>query len=277
MEGPLGLERKRHLLTNQFVSRDSIHAMGFPTIRVARAAIYRRAKLLFDFEAETSPAAVAQAALLLSFWSPSSSPGTKTPNTAWLCTAIQHAKLAEAHRYASFTASRDSRRANALKRLWWCCILRDRIIGLGLRRSIHITRADFDFQANPPLNCADLADEIERSPVYNPGTKSCLIDILVHMVKLCVVLTDILTLVFPLDGTPGWGRLTAESDADRVLQCKAELCCWYKDTTLNFPVFGGATNGRAGAGTTRVASAGGREYCHDSIILYTNLMYMYYQ
>ncbi|EFX04401.1 fungal transcriptional regulatory protein [Grosmannia clavigera kw1407] len=264
--------------TCNFISRESIHALGFPTIRVARAAFYRRAKLLFDFETETSPAAVAQAALLLSFWSPSSSPGTKTPNTAWLCTAIQHAKLAEAHRYASLTAPRDAGRANALKRLWWCCVLRDRILGLGLRRSIHITRAHFDFDANPPLNCADLADEIERSPVYNPGTKSCLNEILVHMVKLCVVLTDILALVFPLDGTPGWGRLTAESDASRVRQCKAELRRWYKDAMLHFPMFGGATNGRAGGNTTRLAAGAGmgREFCHDSIILYTNLMYMYY-
>ncbi len=283
----------------QFVSRNSIRALGFPTIRIARAALYRRAKLLFDFETESSPAAIAQAALLLSFWSPSVNSGTKNPNTAWLCTAVQQAKLAGAHHYAGLLPTSTSgaangpsaaqsaadaataRRANALKRLWWCCIIRDRIMGLGVRRSIQITRAHFDFEANPPLSRADLADEVERSRVYNPGTKSCLIEILVHMVELCVVLTDILTLVFPQDDTPGWGRQLADDDAGRVRQCKIELRRWYKDVALKFPMFGSSSGGGgAGGGTvpgmSRLASGNGREYYHDSVILYTNLMYMYY-
>ncbi|ERS96854.1 hypothetical protein HMPREF1624_07063 [Sporothrix schenckii ATCC 58251] len=270
--------------TCNFVSRTSIRALGFPTIRLARAALYRRSKLLYDFETESSPAAIAQAALLLSFWSPSTNLGTKNPNTAWLCTAIQQAKLAEANHYASLPP--DSRRANALKRLWWCCIIRDRVMGLGVRRSIQITRAHFDLEANPPLTRADLADEIERSRVYNPGTKSCLIEILVHMIELCVVLTDILTLVFPQDDTPGWGRQMADSDAGRVRQCKIELRRWYKDVALTFPMFGGSSGNSdgspgnssvhaSGGGVARLAN-GGREFYHDSVILYTNLLYMYY-
>ncbi|CAK7215769.1 hypothetical protein SBRCBS47491_002596 [Sporothrix bragantina] len=282
--------------TCNFVSRNSIRALGFSTIRLARAALYRRAKLLYDFETESSPAAIAQAALLLSFWSPSTNSGTKNPNTAWLCTAIQQAKLAEANHYAQLLPF-EARRANTLKRLWWCCIIRDRVMGLGVRRSIQITRAHFDLEANPPLTRADLADEIERSRVYNPGTKSCLIEILVHMVELCVVLTDILTLVFPADDTPGWGRQIADGDAGRVRQCKIELRRWYKDVALKFPMFGGgsgsssggspgSTTGNpgsgnggggtgAGTGVSRMAN-GGREFYHDSVILYTNLMYMYY-
>ncbi|CAK7205209.1 hypothetical protein SEUCBS139899_007975 [Sporothrix eucalyptigena] len=271
--------------TCNFVSRNSIRALGFPTIRLARAALYRRAKLLYDFETESSPAAIAQAALLLSFWSPSTNSGTKNPNTAWLCTAIQQAKLAEANHYAQLLPF-EARRANTLKRLWWCCIIRDRVMGLGVRRSIQITRAHFDLEANPPLTRADLEDEIERSRVYNPGTKSCLIEILVHMVELCVVLTDILTLVFPADDTPGWGRQMADSDAGRIRQCKIELRRWYKDVALKFPMFGGGSSGSnsgspgsnsggGGGGVNRMAN-GGREFYHDSVILYTNLMYMYY-
>ena len=263
--------------TCNFVSRNSICALGFPSIRLARAALYRRAKLLFDFETESSPAAIAQASLLLSYWSPSTNPGTKNPNTGWLCTAIQQAKLAEAHHYARMGVSgtaTDKRRANALKRLWWCCIIRDRVMSLGVRRPIQITRAHFDLEANPPLCRADLADEVERSRVYNPGTKSCLIEITLHLAKLCVVLTDILTLVFPQDDTPGWGRTMAESDAGRVRQGKLELRRWYKDVALKYPMFGGGTNGPSSSQAK--SGANGRAFYHDSVILYTNLMYMYY-
>ena len=255
-----------------FVSKSTIKALGYPTIRAARASLYRRAKLLHDLETESSPLAIAQASLLLSFWSPSS---TRKPNTAWLSLAIQHAKSAEAHHYAAMPVFSESthplqhRKQNALKRIWWCCIIRDRTLGLLMRRPIQITRAHFDFDENPTLGYSDLADEVDRSRIYDPGTKRCLIEILAQLVELYVALTDILMLVFPLDDTPGWGREERPEDAGRVRECKVALRRWYKDATLRFPMFGGGPTPRTEAGRTR-------ETRHDSVILYTNLMYMYY-
>ena len=256
-----------------FVSRAAIKALGYPSIRAARASFYRRAKLLYDLESESSPLAIAQASLLLSFWAPSS---TRNPNTSWLSLAIQHAKSAEAHHYAAmpvFSATThplQHRKQNILKRIWWCCIIRDRTLGLLMRRPIQITRAHFDFDENPTLGFSDLADEFDRSKVYNTATKRCLAEILAQTVELYVVLTNILLLVFPLDDTPGWGREMKLEDAARVRECKVALRRWYKDTTLRFPMFGG---GQA-AGLT--APNDKEEYRHDSVILYTNLMYMYY-
>jgi hypothetical protein len=272
----------------QFVSRNSIKALGYPSIRTARAALYRRAKLLHDFESESSPICIAQAALLLSFWSPVSSSGIRKANSTWLTIAIQHAKVAEAHHYSSFGSSpvasdgnsktptaMQLNRQNILKRLWWCCIIRDRILALCVRRSIQITRAHFDMDANSPLGSADLADEISRSKVYNADTKRALIDIMSQLIDLCILFTDMLILVYPLDDTPGWGRPMNSEDQGRVKEGKMALRRWYKGATLKFPMFGG------GASTVRASHVAGgsgrREFRHDSVILYTNLMYMYYQ
>ncbi|KAL0934747.1 fungal specific transcription factor domain-containing protein [Colletotrichum truncatum] len=249
-----------------FVSRQTIKTLGFSTIRAARAAFYRRAKLLYDFEAESSPLAISQAALLLSFRSPPSSPALRKSNTAWLSIAIQNARTVEAHHYATRTAPPKKR--NLLKRLWWCCIIRDRIVGLGMRRGLQITRNHFDFDSNGILSYSDLADEIERSRVYNPGTKRCLAEILEQLVELCVVLTDILILVFPLDDSPGWGREMRPEEQDKVRGCKVALRRWYKGAALRFPMFGGGSVARM--------KSPGNEFQHDSVILYTNLMYMYY-
>ncbi|KAF6811795.1 fungal specific transcription factor domain-containing protein [Colletotrichum sojae] len=249
-----------------FVSRQTIKTLGFPTIRAARAAFYRRAKLLYDLESESSALAISQAALLLSYWSPPSSPALRKPNTAWLAIAIQNAKTVEAHHYATRTAPLKKR--NLLKRLWWCCIIRDRILSLCLRRGVQITRNHFDFDANGILGYADLLDEIERSRVYNPGTKRCLAEMLEQLVELCVVLTDILILVFPLDDNPGWGREMRPEEQDKVRGCKVALRRWYKGATLRFPMFGGGSVARM--------KSPGNEFQHDSVILYTNLMYMYY-
>lgn len=255
-----------------FVSKASINALGYPSIRAARASFYRRAKLLYDLETESSPLAISQTALLLSFWSPSS---TRKANTSWLSLAIQHAKSAEAHHYAampvfsSHTHPLQHRKQNILKRLWWCCIIRDRTLGLLMRRPIQITRAHFDFDANPVLGFSDLGDEFERSKVYNSGTKRSLAEILAQVIELYVVLTEILMLVFPLDDTPGWGREMRPEDTGRVRECKSALRRWYKGATLRFPMFGGGP-------MPRMATRNGKEFQHDSVILYTNLMYMYY-
>jgi hypothetical protein len=165
--------------------------------------------------------------------------------------------------FSPVTEPIEYKKQNAMKRLWWCCVIRDRLISLGMRRSIQISRAHFDVDANSGLAFPDLEDEMERSKVYNSETKRRLIEIFVQLGELCCVLTDLLTLVFPLDDVPGWGRHNGSEGADKVRECKTALRRWYKTATLRFPMFGKTT---------------GDEYrLHDSIILYTNLMYMFYQ
>ncbi|CAH0037767.1 unnamed protein product [Clonostachys rhizophaga] len=255
-----------------FVSKTTLKALGFPNIRAARAGLYRRGKLLYDLEAESSPLASAQAAVLLSLWAP---PSTKKPNTSWLSLAIQHAKSAEAHHYASMpvfsaeTHPLQHRKQNILKRVWWCCVIRDRTLGLLMRRPIQITREHFDFETSPVLGFPDLVGEFGRSQVYSSDTKRWLAEILVQLVELYVVLTDIIVLVFPLDDTPGWGRDMAPEDVDRIRECKMALRRWYKDATLRFPM-----SGRGQQQQQAESLPSSRR--HGSVILYTNLMYMYY-
>jgi hypothetical protein len=259
-----------------FVAKSSIKALGFASIRAARATLYRRCKLLYDFDSETSMVFMSQAALLLSHWSPNFTHAFKKANSMWLGIAIQNARSAEAHHYSAmptYSAASNplqNKKQNVLKRLWWCCILRDRILPLGLRRSLKITRSHFDFDAHSGLGYTDLADEIERSRVYDSGAKRCLIEIFVQLVELCTVLTDLIMLVFPLDDSPGWGKQGGPEDADKVRECKQALRRWYKGATLRFPLFGGDA-------VPRMTVTGGKDFQHDSVILYTNLMYMYYQ
>ncbi|KAI1425756.1 hypothetical protein F5Y12DRAFT_344888 [Xylaria sp. FL1777] len=254
-----------------FVSKTSIKALGYPDIRTARATLYRRSKLLFDFDTESSFACLAQAALLLTYWAPNWSLARKKPNTAWLGVAIQYAKSADAHIYSAMptfspvTDPIEHKKQNSLKRLWWCCVIRDRLISLGMRRSIQISRAHFDVDLNSGLGCSDLADDVGLSKVYNSETKRRLNEIFVQLGELCSVLTDLLTLVFPLDDVPGWGRHNGVGGAEKVRECKVALRRWYKTATLRFPMSGGASASSKTTGDK-----------HDSIILYTNLMYMFY-
>ncbi|KAJ0122430.1 cutinase transcription factor 1 beta [Diaporthe amygdali] len=266
-----------------YVARSNIKALGFPDVKFARSAFYRRAKLLFDFGSEYSPIAVAQATLLLSSWAPNPSGNNTRVSSSWLSVSIQQAKIAGAHRYSSLhqtqwpesQRSRVLKHQNDLKRLWWCIVLRDRILSLSFRTSIQVTRVHFDFDAetHAPLGFADLSSEIERSRVYNSGTKKSLIEILAHHIQLMVALTDLLVLVWPLDEVPQWARRHGEEEVGKIERCKGQLRSWYQRSTSRFPMPGDEILSRP-----NMAGRGGRgaEFHHDSVVLYTNLMYITY-
>ncbi|KAH7109730.1 hypothetical protein B0J13DRAFT_600602 [Dactylonectria estremocensis] len=261
-------------------------------VREAKTSFYQKAKvfssrklqvlpcntdsqLLYDFGSESSSICIAQSALLLSYRSSSTSLGIKELNTTWLNIAIQHAEIAEATNYACLqpsltpVATENLGFQNVLKRLWWCCIIRDRVLSLCLRRRIQVGPSRFDFATYAPLRYADLENEIQYSRVYCERSKRFLIDILEKFVELCVVLTDILALVYPLDKQRLYGpNLTAT--LTRVLNAKNALREWEKeaspplrcilDTSKEMP---------AASDTTEVP--------HDSVTLYVNLIYIYYQ
>ncbi|KAL1864498.1 hypothetical protein VTK73DRAFT_5846 [Phialemonium thermophilum] len=259
---------------SNFVSRNCIRALGFSSLSTAKAALYRRAKLLYDFGTEASPINIAQAALLLSLWSPGSETSVLEASLSWVSIAIQHARTAEAHRYAlamdtSALVSTEETPQNALKRLWWCCMIRDRIVALSTRSSIQIPRTHFDFSAHVPLRAVDLAHEVYRSKVYDPSVKRTLLHMFERFVDLCVIMTDVLLLVHPVDGTSSWRHRTRAHELRAVSNARKALEKWFKETILVCPVFG-KSNDMVGSGH------GEPSFRHESIIVHSNLMYMYY-
>lgn len=165
---------------------------------------------------------------MLSFWvSPQNQEG-RSLNTTWLVLAIQHAKDAGAHRYASVPASYSARRNGQLKRLWWCCIIRDRILSLGLRRELQITRSTFDFDSSPALDVHDLSGETHQSRVYDAETKTTLIQLAAYFFRLCVILTDLLSLTpQPEDGRVLNTELQGDRGAQLIQKLKLDLAAWY--------------------------------------------------
>ncbi|KAH8667895.1 fungal-specific transcription factor domain-containing protein [Ilyonectria robusta] len=243
-----------------FVSPSTMEALAYATIREMRASFQRRAKLLFDMGTETSDLALSQAAVLLSYTSLSSA---KKVNTSWLSLAINYAKSADAHLYAAMPASHCSKQQAILRRLWWCCVLRDHSVGLLMRRPIQITMDQFDYNASP-LGVADLDDEFQRSRVYNPETKKALAEVFAQSIQLNVVVTDILMLCFPLQG---WNQAAKSDNAARSMQCKRALNGWYEQATLRLAIVPGDNGPR---------SLLDDENSHESITLYRNLMLMHY-
>jgi len=129
-----------------------------------------------------------------------------------------------------------------------------------MRRHVQISSADFDWSLTP-LNNEDLESEIFRSKVYDASTKRSLIQLMTVVCELAVSLTDVLELVYPLNGFPNSIISTEQADQsfNRIETCKSSLKSWFEKATINFPT------------PTPMGMM------HDSVVLYTNLTYMYYQ
>ncbi|EXA32093.1 hypothetical protein FOVG_16670 [Fusarium oxysporum f. sp. pisi HDV247] len=247
---------------SNFVSQPTLDKLGFSSPQKARADLYRRAKLLVDYDTESSHIAKAQAALLLASWS---FPGSNVPHktsTPWLSIAIEHARKADAHRYQDI-CSMPGRQA-VLKRLWWCCIVRDRVFGLMTRRGCQICSSQFDLDRASPLGLFDLADEFHRSKVHDLGTKVHLARLFELVVELCIVFTDILPLASPLEERVGKG-VPHSQDWGYIGDCRMALRQWHRKATQRLPMF-----------DSPEAMTSHDYGQHDSIILYTTLLRMYY-
>ncbi|KAF5024380.1 hypothetical protein F66182_3567 [Fusarium sp. NRRL 66182] len=257
-------------ISSGFVSAETIALLGFQDVHQAKLAFYRRAKLLYDFNCEQSTIAIAQAALLLAHTHliPRCIAGNKPLGSIWLGIAISYARVSKAHCYASLKPSsatevaKVQKRRNTLKRLWWCCIICDRLLPLTSRQNIKITTSNFSFSGCSVLSSADLSDELYNSDVYDATTKSLHAELLSKLVDLCVVLTDVLTVTAVLYNNPSWmlsGRMEVAKDASL---CQMELGRWHNAWSET----------RAALDQRMV-----EEECPaTSIVLFKNLIEMYY-
>ncbi|KAM6524524.1 hypothetical protein FALCPG4_010134 [Fusarium falciforme] len=254
------------------VSSETLESLGFSSTRIARRIMYQRAKALYDLETESSRLHIAQAALLISYWSPSFAKAASRPNTTWLSIAIENAKSVKAHLSGLESAvvkdeSQEQRRCS-LKRLWGCCIVRDSTLSIALRRSCQIAAADRNAEVKFVLNYADLEGELSRSEVYDAPTKKYLIMAFLHLAELCRRMTHVSKLLFPFEnGAPEDAILASTTDDKQTIGTFKYFLSGWCDTAklwLQCPDPGDKP---------KLVNS---ELSHSSVALFTNLMYIYY-
>ena len=202
-------------------------------------------------------AAIAQASLLLSF---QCTPHDTQANTSWLSTAIQYAQADSAHLYYCLRGL-TGRQRREKKRLWWCCVLRDRVVALGMRRHIQITPDHFDLRQEAVTE-RDFAEEAQLSQVYDSETKKLLVRVFIIQCQLAIAVTSTIMAIYPLSGV----IIPAVSITSRFLairnqieKSKLELLTWLEKAKAQL-----APNPDNFAAP------------HNSVTLYADLTYIYY-
>ncbi|KAK7408055.1 hypothetical protein QQX98_009770 [Neonectria punicea] len=246
---PLFVLQSMLFVSCPFVPAQILRNLGFATVQAARNAFYSRAKTLFDFNLHKDDISNAQGALMLTYYSPTT---TNTVNTHWLISAIHFARSARADEYhiASFCAQE----RQILKRLWWCCIVRDRVMSLSLRRPLNIRPDDFDF-TQPGLGENDFLNEFRGPNVYDISTKRLLVRIIASLCELAVVLNGVLTILYPMGKPSALVPKRSEKDVNSHLEL---LNMWYKKTK------------------GMLQPSGRKHTNNESPVLFTKMIYIYY-
>ncbi|KIW22187.1 uncharacterized protein PV07_12098 [Cladophialophora immunda] len=183
-----------------FVDIQYLQKAGFKARRAARKVFYERVRLLYELDVEESRIAVIQATLLLSFWN--ETPGDSKGGWHFLGIAISLALTIGLHRKQTF--SNPSLEKHLLKRIWWSCYMRDRMLALGMSRPLRIKDSDF----NTPLLALD-DFELENSAggdlrhhLIEPQCQRSLAEMCITMAQLCVqigVVIDLHYSILPSD------------------------------------------------------------------------------
>jgi hypothetical protein len=118
-----------------------------------------------------------------------------------------------------------------------------------------------------PLGFNDFQTEIHRSRVFAPAIKRRHIDLFAKFLELILVLTDVLAIAFPYESKVEISPESALGSDAQVQKCRRSLAAWYESATIGFPLFDGQDRDR---------HVDARDPS-KSVILYTNLMYIYYQ
>lgn len=140
------------------------------------------------------------------------------------------------------------------RRIWWCCITRDRLLSLGLHRELQIP------DNFPTLTLSiDFKYDIGRSSTHSVNSKRQMLDIFLAISRLCIVMTDLLRTKVIDTKDEDTEMDNSEPRNMDWSKCAKELDAWFEETSQQF--------------ATLAESREPQEHC---FILQRSFMYTYY-
>lgn len=226
-----------------FVDSSFLHARGYKSRRDARKDYFDRAHTLYSFNCEDDRTALIQSLLLMAYWY--GTPDEDRDTWYWMGIALTAIQVAGFHRNPA-SPHMTQKEKKLRRRIWWSCVIRDRLIGLGIRRPSRIRNEDIsipmlsidDFDLTPPSDVMrQLLGDASSFNYLDLETMTSVASTCVELADLSVIAGHILHTQYTVAGTAEGGSsefLTravvrprrSKEQADHLGRCDTELSTW---------------------------------------------------
>ena len=225
---------------SSFVEFSYLKRIGFERRKDARKSFYRKARLLYDFDYEDDRISLLQALLIFTHWY--ESPNDQKDTWHWMGIALSVATSIGLNRDPA--RSPHGRHRQALRRrLWWSCVIRDRLIAIGMRRPLRIKSSEHnvtmmtleDFSLDPVsdnVTCVGPRSIVARSTEM----RRKLAVLCIAKARFCDCISHVLRAQYGQASVkPGVGEMPTEfllprqnDDENESQKCDAELKQWFQ-------------------------------------------------
>ncbi|KAH8803134.1 hypothetical protein F5884DRAFT_861470 [Xylogone sp. PMI_703] len=210
------------------LSEAQVHSTPYRSVLEGQKAQVEQLKARYWSQLTVDPIVLTQICLILSLWSP----GWIGPqnNSYWLDMAFKHATSGQLWKSPSET----ERRGPYCRRriLWWCCVVRDRVLALGMRRPQRLHKIPEGEEEDNIITESDFGPEA-KFPAFTdlPSKKSAMLTF-IWFCKLSKIMANIAVAQRKHRFSRDWSGDevgNTESELVEVNKLDAELQCWLQD------------------------------------------------
>ncbi|OCT51596.1 putative C6 transcription factor (Ctf1B) [Cladophialophora carrionii] len=215
---------------------------GFDSRKTARSAFFERARLLYDFDCAPDRISLIQSFLLMTYWYGGRE--THKDRTFWIRMAVTIAQDLGLDMKLDYC---ETKRQRMLKRLWWCCFMRDQFMALmmwtppqlGARHRYlpMLELSDFELQEG---SAAATNGRHEWEFLYNSTSRTHLAILCIAKAKLCVCINQILQARYTTLRYENCDKMTtilvpthSPSSPFEILELDRQLREWHYDISGN--------------------------------------------
>lgn len=226
-----------------FIDIKFLKARGFSSRKKARETFFDRVRLLYGLDCEPDHLTLIESLLLMTYWH-DCPPDDEKDAWYWMGIVLTLAQAMNLHRDPE-GLDIPARDKHVRRRVWWACLIQDRLLALGIRRPIRIhdgeydvailTLDDFELYA-PSQPLVDLVRD-PRITGANAERRIAMCTMCIELTKLCICVGHIIYSQYTTLGShanssfeylpqPIMLPKKSGNQIQELAQCEAELNTW---------------------------------------------------
>ncbi|KAH7336484.1 fungal-specific transcription factor domain-containing protein [Rhexocercosporidium sp. MPI-PUGE-AT-0058] len=176
---------------SNFADPEILVRSGISSTKALKRELYQRAKALYDLNYERDKITLIQAVLLMSYFF--SDAHDRSDSWHWVGVASSLCQTIGFHRDPGLLNVPAYYRRQ-WKRIWWCCVHRDRWISMGMGRPTRIKMADCNLSQLTEDDLVDPNSQLPSTERYSHLVEQCELraPLFIEALKLSMILGDVL-------------------------------------------------------------------------------------